>query len=87
MNKDREDGLVLVETLLSQPIPRSKHYSTKDICLHDNIFKRGIKILKIYTLQQLGDFYESISEGSVQMSPQEIDGVVKLIKYVLEREG
>ena len=56
MRKDNVGTLVLAEALPPQFTPRLKHYATKNIWLCEDIFKRGIKLVNIDTLQQLGGF-------------------------------
>ena len=46
MHKVRAGALVLAETLTPQSTPFSKHYITKNIWFHDDIFNRGIKLFK-----------------------------------------
>jgi hypothetical protein len=48
-------ALVLAETLPTQFTLRSKYYATKTIWFCEEINKRGIKLLKIETSEQLGD--------------------------------
>ena len=49
--------LVLAETLSPQFILRTKYYTTKTIWFHEEIHKRGIKLLNIDTTEQLGDIF------------------------------
>ena len=37
--------------------PRSKHYHIKTVWFREEIVKRGIKLLKIDTVEQLGDIF------------------------------
>ncbi len=55
VHEDNSGALVLAETLPPQFTPRSKYYATKTIWFREEIFKRGIKLLKIETSEQLGD--------------------------------
>ena len=55
MHEDNPGALVLAETLSPQFIPRSKHYATKTVWFCEEFLKRGIKIVNIDALPQLGD--------------------------------
>ena len=57
VNEDNLGALVLAETLPPQFTPRSKYYATKTIWFREEINKRGIKLLKIDTTEQLGDIF------------------------------
>ncbi len=48
---------ILAQTLPPQFTPRSKHYHTKTIWFREEIVQRGIKLLKIVTVEQLGDIF------------------------------
>jgi hypothetical protein len=50
-------ALVLAETLPPQFTPRRKYYAIKTIWFREEIHKRGIKLLKIDTKEQLGDIF------------------------------
>jgi hypothetical protein len=54
VHEDNLGALVLAETLPPQFTPRSKYYATKTIWFREEIHKRGIKLLKIATTEQLG---------------------------------
>ena len=56
MHEDNAGALMLAETLPPQSTPHSKHYETKTIWFREDIFKRGIKLVNIDTLQKLGFF-------------------------------
>jgi hypothetical protein len=47
----------LAETLPPQFTPRSKHYAIKTIWFREQIVQRKIKLLKIDTVEQLGDLF------------------------------
>ncbi len=55
--EDNLGDLVLAETLPPQFTPRSKYYATKTIWFCKEIQKRGIKLKKIETREQLGDIF------------------------------
>ncbi len=57
VHEDNSGALVLAETLPPQFTPRSKYYATKTIWFCEEINKRGIKLLKIETSEQLGDMF------------------------------
>ena len=60
VNEDNLGALVLAETLPPQFTPRSKYYATKTIWFREEIHKRGIKLLKIDTTEQLGDIFTKV---------------------------
>ena len=57
IHKDNAGALMLVRTLSPQFTPRSKFYAVKTIWFCEEINKRGIKLLKIDTVEQLGDIF------------------------------
>ncbi len=57
VHEDNLGALVLTETLPPQFICRSKYYATKTIWFREEIHKRGIKLLKIDTTEQLEDIF------------------------------
>jgi hypothetical protein len=57
IHKDNSGALVLAQTLPPQFTPRSKYYAIKTIWFCEEIFKRGIKLNKIDTVEQLGDIF------------------------------
>ena len=57
VHEDNSGALVLAETLPPQFTPRSKYYATKTIWFREEIHKRGIKLHKIETSEQLGDIF------------------------------
>ena len=57
VHEDNSGALVLAETLPPQFTPRSKYYATKTIWFREEIHKRGIKLKKIETSEQLGDIF------------------------------
>ncbi len=57
VHEDNSGALVLAETLPPQFTPRSKYYAIKTIWFREEINKRGIKLLKIETSEQLGDMF------------------------------
>ena len=57
VHEDNAGALILAETLPPQFTPRSKHYAIKTMWFREGIHKRGIKLLKIETVEQLGDIF------------------------------
>ena len=57
VHEDNSGALVLAKTLPPQFTPRSKYYASKTIWFREEIHKRGIKLLKIDTVEQLGDIF------------------------------
>ena len=57
IHEDNAGALVLAETLPPQFTPRSKHYAIKTIWFREQIVLRGIRLLKIDTVEQLGDMF------------------------------
>ena len=57
IHEDNAGALILAQTLPPQYTPRSKHYHIKTVWFREEIVKRGIKLLKIDTVEQLGDIF------------------------------
>lgn len=57
VHEDNAGALILAETLPPQFTPRSKYYAIKTVWFREEIAKRGIKLLKIDTKEQLGDIF------------------------------
>ena len=57
IHKDNSGALVLAKTLPPQFTPHIKHYATKTIWFREEINKRGVKLLKIATSEQLGEMF------------------------------
>ena len=57
IHEDNAGALVLAETIPPQFTPRSKWYALKTVWFREEIHKRGIKLIKIETLEQLGDMF------------------------------
>ena len=55
VHEDNSGALILAETIPPQFTPRSKYYAIKTVWFREEIQKRGVKLLKIETLEQLGD--------------------------------
>jgi hypothetical protein len=57
IHEDNAGALVLVETIPPGFTPRSKYYAIKTVLFREEIQKRGIKLHKIDTVEQLGDLF------------------------------
>ena len=57
VQEENTGALVLARTLPPQFTLHSKYYTNKTIWFYEDIVKCGIKILKIDTLEQLGDLF------------------------------
>ncbi len=57
VHEDNSGALVLAETLPPKFTLCSKYYTTKTIWFCEEIIKRGVKLLKIETSEQLGDMF------------------------------
>ncbi len=57
MHKDDAGALVLAETIPPEFTPRSKYYAIKTVWFREEIQKRGIKLIKIDSVEQLGDIF------------------------------
>ncbi len=98
VHEDNSGALVLAETLPPQFTPRSKYYTTKTIWFHEEIHKRGIKLLKIDTSEQLGDiFTKGLAQPTFEYLRSKIIGwqahfscfdlvSVQCLEYNLKRE-
>jgi hypothetical protein len=57
IHEDNAGALVLAETIPPEFTPRSKYYAIKTVWFREEIQKRGIKLHKIDTVEQLGDIF------------------------------
>ena len=57
IHEDNSGALVLAQTIPPQFTPRSKHYAIKTHWWREQVIKRGIELLKIDTVDQLGDIF------------------------------
>ena len=57
VHEDNAGALILAQTIPPQFTPRSKYYAIKTVWFREEIHKRGIKLLKIDTVEQLGDIF------------------------------
>ena len=75
IHEDNAGALILAKTLPPQFTPRSKYYASKTIWFREEINKRGIKFLKIDTVEQLGDmFTKGLTRGSFEYLRKKIMG-------------
>ena len=57
IHEDNAGALVLAETIPPQFTPCRKYYAIKTVWFREEVQKRGIKLLKIDTVEQLGDIF------------------------------
>ena len=57
IHEDNAGALILAQKLPPEYTPRSKYYHIKTIWFREEVVKRGIKLLKIETVEQLGDIF------------------------------
>ncbi len=57
IHEDNAGALILADTLPPQYTPRSKHYHIKTIWFRELIKMLKIKLVKIETVEQLGDLF------------------------------
>ena len=57
IHEDNAGALVLAETIPPEFTPHSKYYAIKTVWFREEIQKRKIKLLKIDTVEQLGDLF------------------------------
>ena len=75
IHKDIAGALILANTFSPQFNPRSKYYASKTIWFLEEINKMEIKLLKIETVEQLGDtFTKGLLRGSFEYLRKNIMG-------------
>jgi hypothetical protein len=57
VHEDNAGALILAQTIPPWFTPRSKYYAIEVVWFREEIVKRGIKLLKIETIEQLGDIF------------------------------
>ena len=57
IHQDNAGALVLAETIPPQFTQQSKYYAIKTVWFREEIQRRGVKLLKIETVEQLGDIF------------------------------
>jgi hypothetical protein len=57
IHEDNAGALILAQMIPPQFTPRSKYYAIKTVWFREEIVKRGIKLVKIETVEQLGDIF------------------------------
>ena len=57
IHEDNSGALILGQTLPPQYTPRSKHDAIKTVWFREQIVLRGIKLIRIETMEQLGDLF------------------------------
>jgi hypothetical protein len=65
VHEDNSGALVLAKTLPPQFTPHSKYYAIKTIWFCEEIHKHCIQLLKINTVEQLGEIF---TKGLVQVT-------------------
>ena len=79
IHEDNSGALILEKTLPPQCTPLSKYYASKTIWFCEDIIKRGIKLLKIDTVQKMGDiFTKGLPRANLEYNRKKI--------FALERE-
>jgi len=85
IHEDNAGALVLMQTIPPQFTPCSKYYAIKTVWFQKDILKHTIKLLKIDTVQQLGDIF---TNGLTRATPSfEDDGMVIELDCIVLREG
>ena len=75
IHENNVGALILVKTFPPQFTPRRKYYASKTIWFREEINKREIKLLKIETVEQLGDiFTKGLLRGSFDYLQKKITG-------------
>ena len=75
IHEDNAGALILAQTLPPQFTPRSKHYAIKTVWTRKQIVLRGIKLLNIDTVEQLGDaFTEGLSRATFEYLRKKLMG-------------
>ena len=75
IHEDNAGALIFAQTLPSQFTPRSKYYASKTIWFCEEINKKGIKLLNIDTVDQLGDiFTKGLQKGTFEYLRKKIMG-------------
>ena len=57
VHEDNAGALVLAETIPPEFTPRSKYYAIKTVRFREEIQKRGVKLIKFDSMEQLGDIF------------------------------
>ena len=57
IHEDNSGVLILAKSFLPQFTPRSKYYASKTILFREEINNRGIKLLNVDTVEQLGGIF------------------------------
>ena len=65
VHEDNAGALVLAETIPPEFTPRSKYYAIKTVWFREEIQKRGIKLIKIDSVEQLGDIFTKGLPGAI----------------------
>ena len=87
-HKDNAGALLLARTLTPQLTSPSNYYATKTIWFHKNIVNHRIKLLKIDTVEQLGDLFTKGPPRTIfniRVRRLWVGKFLKLIQSILER--
>ena len=57
VHEDNAGALALAKTIPPEFTPRSKYYAIKTVWFREEIQKRGVKLIKIDSMEQLGDIF------------------------------
>ena len=57
IDEDNADALILAKTFPTQFTPRNKYHASQTIWFCEEINKRGINLLKIDTVEKMGDIF------------------------------
>ena len=57
VHEDNAGALVLAKTIPSKFTPQSKYYAIKTVWFREEIQKQGVKLIKIDSMEQLGDIF------------------------------
>ncbi len=57
VHEDNNQALILAKTIPPEFTPRSKYYAIKTVWFREEIQKRGVKLIKIDSVEQLGDIF------------------------------
>ena len=75
IHENNAGALILAKTLPPKFTPRRKYYASKTIWFPEEINKREIKLLKIETVDQLGDiFTKGLLRASFEYTRKKIMG-------------
>ena len=75
VHEDNAGALILTQTLPPKFTPRSKYYAIRTVWFREESNKRGVKLLKIESAEQLGDmFTKGLSRPQLEYLRKEMMG-------------